>query len=89
MVSVLALRLGRAERRDKHHLNRASSLTSEKRNCANQRITVTGLSVPRIEGEQLGVNQDEGVQHLLSCSPYAAIELLNQTALQELNALFT
>lgn len=46
-------------------------------------------SVPGVEGEQLGVNQDEGVQHLLSCSLRTAVELLNQAALQELDALLT
>lgn len=33
--------------------------------------------------------QDEGVQHFLSRFLRAAIELLDQTALQELNALLT
>lgn len=50
---------------------------------------MTAQSVPGVEGEQFGVNQDEGVQHLLSCSLHTAIELLNQAALQELNALLT
>lgn len=45
--------------------------------------------VPGVEGKQLGVNQDEGVQHLLSFSLHTAVELLNQAALQELDALLT
>lgn len=35
------------------------------------------------------MNQDEGMQHLLSCSLHTAVELLNQAALQELDALLT
>lgn len=50
---------------------------------------MTGQSVPGVEGEQLGVNQDEGVQHLLSCSLHTAVELVNQAALEELDALLT
>lgn len=42
---------------------------------------------PGVEGQQLGVDQDEGVQHLLARSLCAAVELLHQAALQELDAL--
>lgn len=38
---------------------------------------MTGFSVPGVEGEQFGVNQDESVQHLLSCSLDTAVELLD------------
>ena len=44
---------------------------------------------PGVEGEQLGVHQYEGVQHLLPGPLRAAVELLHQAALQELYALFT
>lgn len=50
---------------------------------------MTAHSVPGVEGKELGVNKDEGVQHLLSCSLHTAVELLNQAALQELDALLT
>lgn len=46
-------------------------------------------SVPGVESKQFGVNQDESMQHLLSSSLYAAVDLLNQTALQEFDALLT
>lgn len=42
---------------------------------------------PGVEGQQLGVDQDEGVQHLLARSLCTAVELLHQAALQELDAL--
>lgn len=45
------------------------------------------LVQPGVEGQQLGVDQDEGVQHLLACSLCTAVELLHQAALQELDAL--
>lgn len=35
------------------------------------------LYTPGVEGQQFGVNQDEGVQHLLSGPLGAAVELLN------------
>lgn len=45
--------------------------------------------VPGVESQQFGVNQDEGVQNLLSCSLHTAVELLDQAALQELYAHLT
>ena len=38
---------------------------------------MTSVSAPGVEGEQFGVNQDEGMQHLLPCSLHTAVELLD------------
>lgn len=86
MDRVLALRLEKTEeeaKKSKLSFSEGENLKKRK----GWRISVTAGRAPGVEGEQLGVNQDEGVQHFLSCSLHAAVELLNQAALQELDAL--
>lgn len=70
-------------------INEASLVTSKLRNLWNERVGLSETSVPGVERQQLGMDQDEGVHHLLSRSLATAVELLNQTALQELDALLT
>lgn len=56
---------------------------------ASKDLVIWTLRIPGVEGQQLGVDQDEGMQHLLAPPLRAAVELLHQAALQELDALLT
>lgn len=40
-------------------------------------MRTSALSVPGVEGQQFGVNQNEGMLHLLPGSLHTAVELLN------------
>lgn len=50
---------------------------------------VVGPGTPGVEGQQLGVYQEEGMAHFISATLGAGIDVLHHLSLQELDALLT
>lgn len=50
---------------------------------------VVGLGSPGVEGQQLGVHQEEGMTHFVPTTLGASVDELYHLSLQELDALLT
>lgn len=50
---------------------------------------VVGLGAPGVEGQQLGMYQEEGMTHFIPTTLRAGIDVLYHLSLQELDALLT
>lgn len=55
--------------------------------AAPRRVVGSGLGIPGVEGQQLGVHQEEGMDHLVPATLRAGIDVLHHLPLQELDAL--
>lgn len=51
------------------------------------RAAGTGTGAPGVEGQQLGVHQEEGMAHLITATLGAGVDVLHHLPLQELDAL--
>lgn len=50
---------------------------------------MVGLGAPGVEGQQLGVYQEEGMAHFIPATLRAGVDVLYHLSLQELDALLT
>lgn len=54
-----------------------------------RRVLGPGLGAPGVEGQQLGVHQEEGMAHFIPSTLRAGVDVLHHLPLQELDALLT
>lgn len=63
--------------------------SSRRANSCPGRVLEPGPVAPGVEGQQLGVHQEEGVSHLIATALGAGVDVLHHLPLQELDALLT